>query len=114
MAARVTASVLVALALNKVAVPLALASEPPFPKLKTETEAAFERYVRLAEARNEGELKRGTDLLWVDGLPPEQRAEAYAALKRGEIKIQKLEIFDNDKPISFPGGMMHHSPGMAF
>ncbi len=108
IAARVVAFLLAALALNQVAVPLALASEPPFPKLKTKTEAAFERYVRLAEARNEGGLKRGTDLLWVDGLPPEQRAEAYAALKRGEIKLQKLEIFDNDKPIACPGGMIHH------
>ncbi len=114
IAARVVAFLLAALALNQVAVPLALASEPPFPKLKTKTEAAFERYVRLAEARNEGGLKRGTDLLWVDGLPPEQRAEAYAALKRGEIKLQKLEIFDNDKPIACPGGMIHHWTGVVF
>ncbi len=48
---------------------LASAAEPALPKLKTETQEAFERYVKLTEARNEEELKRGTGLLWVDGLP---------------------------------------------
>src|SRR5207302_4269138 len=71
------------------------AREPPVPKLNTKTEATFERYVKLTEARNEGELKRGTDLLWVDGLPPDLRTAAYAALKRGEVKMQELEILDN-------------------
>jgi len=90
------------------------AGEPPVPKLKTETEATFERYVKLTEARNEGELKRGTDLLWVDGLPPDRRTAAYAALKRGEVKMQKLEILDNGKPIACPGGMIHHWSGVVF
>src|SRR5439155_394387 len=90
------------------------AGEPPIPKLKTETQGAFERYVKLAEARNEGELKRGTGLLWVDGLSGEQRADAYAALKRGEVKMQKLEILDGDKPIACPGGMIHHWTGVVF
>src|SRR5437016_7170677 len=90
------------------------AGEPPVPKLKTETEATFERYVKLTEARNEGELKRGTDLLWVDGLPPDQRTAAYAALKHGEVKMQKLEILDNGKPIACPGGMIHHWSGVVF
>src|SRR5882762_927684 len=61
---------------------VAQAGEPPLPKLKIETAEAFERYVKLTEARNEGELNRGTGLLWVDGLSSEPRAEAYAALKR--------------------------------
>ena len=90
------------------------AGEPPVPKLKTKTEATFERYVKLTEARNESELKRGTDLLWVDGLPPDRRTAAYAALKRGEVKMQKLEILDNGKPIACPGGMIHHWSGVVF
>jgi len=60
---------------------------------------------------NEGELKRGTDLLWVDGLPEKQRTEAYAGLKSGEVKMQKLEILHNDKPMACPGGMIHHWTG---
>jgi len=114
IAARVFVFLLAALALNQMSVLVAQAGEPALPKLKTETQGAFERYIKLAEARNEGELKRGTGLLWVDGLPGEQRAEAYAALKRGEVKMQKLEILDSDKPIACPGGMIHHWTGVVF
>jgi len=112
--ARVIVLLMAALGLARMFVPVAQAGEPPLPKLKTETEEAFERYVKLTEARNQGELKRGAGLLWVDGLPGEQRAEAYAALKRGEVKMQKLEILDGDKPIACPGGMIHHWTGVVF
>src|SRR5437667_9956229 len=106
--ARVIVLLMAALGLARMFVPVAQAGEPPLPKLKTETEEAFERYVKLTEARNQGELKRGAGLLWVDGLPVGQRAAAYAALKRGEVKMQKLEILDNGKPIACPGGMITH------
>jgi len=93
---------------------MVLAGEPPLPKLKTETEEAFEHYVKLTEARNEGELKRGTGLLWLDGLPAAQQAAAYTAVKQGEVKMHKLEILDNGKPIACPGGMIHHWTGVVF
>ena len=111
IARRVMVFLLVALALNQMSV---RAGEAALPRLRTETQGAFERYVKLTEARNEGELKRSTGLLWVDGLPEEQRADAYAALKRGEVKIEKLEILDNAKPIPCPGGMIHHRTGVVF
>src|SRR5438128_5781605 len=112
--ARVIVLLMAALGLARMFVPVAQAGEPPLPKLKTETQEAFERYVKLTEARNETELKRGTGLLWIDGLPEQQRAEAYAALKRGEIKMQKLEMRDNGKPIRCPSGMIHHWTGVIF
>jgi hypothetical protein len=114
IAARLIVFLVVALSVYQISVPVAQAGEPALPKLKTETAGAFERYVKLVELRNEAELKRGTNLLWVDGLRGERRAEAYAALKRGEIKMQKLEILDNDKPIACPGGMIHHWTGVVF
>ncbi len=113
MGTRLVAFVLVALALNQVAVPDALAGGPALPKLKSETQEAFERYVKQVEARNEGELKHGSAPLWVDGLSEKQRAEAYAELKRGEVKMQKLEILDGGKPIACPGGMIHHWTGVV-
>ena len=112
--ARVVVFYLVALAVHQTSEPVARAGEPALPRLKTETQGAFERYVKLAEARNESELKRGTGLLWVDGLPEEQREEAYAALERGEVKMQKLEILDNHKTIACPDGMIHHWTGVVF
>jgi hypothetical protein len=114
IAARFVALVVALLGLIQMSTQVAQAGEPPLPKLKTETEEAFERYIKLMEARNEGELKRGTGLLWVDGLSREQRAEAYAGLKRGEVKMQKLEMLDNGKPVACPGGMIHHWTGVVF
>jgi hypothetical protein len=114
IATRLSLCLLVALAPHPMSGLVARTGEPALPKLKTETQGTFERYVRLVEARNEAELMRGTSLLWVDGLPKEQRVEAYAGLKRGEVKMQKLETLDNNQPIACPGGMIHHWTGVVF
>ncbi len=114
MAGRLIVYLLVALALHQISAKGVQGGEPALPKLKTATQEAFERYLKLVEARSDGELKRGAGLLWVDGLPEEQRLEAYAELKRGEVKMKKLEILDNGKPIACPGGMIHHWTGVVF
>src|SRR5690348_12634033 len=88
---------------------------PPAPtRLRSETISAFDRYVRLTEERNDMELKRGSPILWIDSLPETQRAEAYSALKRGEVKIHQLATLDAGKPIFCPGGMIHHWVGAVF
>ena len=89
-------------------------AEPEPAKLHANTLEAFDRYVKLTEARNSDELKRGTNLLWIDQLPAAQRTEAYAALKRGEVKMKKLEMLDGGKPIACPGGIIHHWTGVVF
>jgi len=90
-------------------------SANPVPeKLRSETVAAFDRYVHLTDERNEVELKRGSALLWIDSLPEMERAEAYSALKRGEVQIHHLSQLDNGKPIDCPGGMIHHWVGVVF
>lgn len=97
-----------------IAASFAQAAEPEPARLKSDTIAAFDHYLKLTEARNDAELKRGANLLWVDGLPSEQRAGAYAALKRGEAEMKKLETLDGGKPIPCPGGMIHHWVGVVF
>jgi hypothetical protein len=92
----------------------ASAAEPPAVKLKEETGAALEYYVRLTEARNAEELKRGSGLLWIDGLPEAARAAVIAELKSGAVKTQKLETRDAGEPIRCPGGMIHHWVGVIF
>jgi hypothetical protein len=89
-------------------------ANPALAKLHSETVGAFDRYVHLTEKRNEAELDRGSTLLWIDSLSPAQRTEAYAALKRGEVQVQQLTTLDNGKPISCPGGMIHHWVGVVF
>jgi hypothetical protein len=110
----VTAILLAAMVLQLPAMDSAHAGEPEPAKLKQNTIDVFDRYVKLTEARNAEELKRGTNLLWIDSLPSEQRAEAYAALKHGEVKMQKLELHENGKPISCPSGLIHHWEGVVF
>jgi hypothetical protein len=89
--------------------PDALAAATPNPvTLKPATVDAFDRYVRLTDRRNDAELERGTALLWVDGLAETERKAAYAELKRGAVKIQKLETRDNGATIRCPDGLIHH------
>jgi hypothetical protein len=112
--ARIMAFILATLTTQQERVHGAGLAEPALPRLKSETQQAFERYVKLTDARNSAELERGTNLLWVDGLTDPQRSEAYAALKRGEVKMQKLETRENGGTIRCPGGMIHHWVGVVF
>jgi hypothetical protein len=88
--------------------------DPAPAKLRAETVAAFNRYVHLTEDRNEAELKRGSALLWIDSLSEAGRADAYAALKHGEVQVHQLTALENGKPIVCPGGMIHHWVGVVF
>jgi len=90
------------------------AGEPAAAQLKKETAQAFHRYVELTESRNAAELARGSRLLWIDDLPQAERTGAYAALKRGDVKVQKLETRENGEPIRCPGGLIHHWTGVIF
>jgi hypothetical protein len=81
--------------------------------LKPETSTAFNRYVLLSEQRMQSDLQSGT-FLWVDGLPTQQREEAYARLKQGEVVAQKLETLDRGASIPVPGGLIHHWLGVVF
>jgi hypothetical protein len=80
-------------------------------KLREPVREAFQRYVRLTEARNEEEVKRGMSLGWVDGLPEAERETTYAALKRGEVQMRRLETRDNGETIRPAGAMIHHWVG---
>jgi hypothetical protein len=109
-----TALLLALLAGPCLAARAAPAADPASVKLKEETDAAFQHYLQLTEARNAEELKRGSNLLWIDSLPDSQRAAAYAELKRGDVKMEKLETREHGEPIRCPGGMIHHWVGLIF
>jgi hypothetical protein len=89
-------------------------ADPASVKLKEETDEAFQHYLQLTEARNSEELKRGSNLLWIDSLPDSRRAAAYAELKHGDVKMEKLETREYGEPIRCPGGMIHHWVGLIF
>lgn len=92
----------------------ATAADPAPAKLRAETVAAFDRYQRLTQDRNEAELNRGSALFWIDSLPEAQRAAAYSALQRGEVQIEQLKTLDHGQSIACPGGLIHHWAAVAF
>ena len=105
---------LAAAALYPGAADFAQGAEPEPAKLHANTLEAFDRYVKLTNTRNAEELKRGAELLWIDAMPSAERAEAYAALKRGEVRMKKLEMRDGGKEIACPAGIIHHWAGVVF
>jgi hypothetical protein len=96
--------------------PRVLASEAAgaAPKVRAALSAAFDEYVKGTQARNDAELERGTNLLWIDGLPQNERAQAYRELKRGEVKMQRLKRLEKGENCRCPGGMIHHWVGAVF
>ena len=78
--------------------------------LQSRTVQAFDRYVRLTEAR----LSGSGAFLWIDGLPDARRREALEVVRRKELSIERLETKDNGREIDVPGGMIHHWVGTAF
>jgi hypothetical protein len=89
-------------------------ADPAPSQLQHLTAEAFHRYVRLTAERSDSELKRGSGLLWIDGLPEAERARAYEDLKHGAVKMRKLETLDHGRTIETPGGLVHHWVGLAF
>jgi hypothetical protein len=78
--------------------------------LQPRTVAAFDRYVRVTEAR----MNSGAPFLWVDSLAGAQREVKLQAMRRGELVIERLETREAGKEIDVPGGLIHHWVGAVF
>jgi hypothetical protein len=78
--------------------------------LQQRTIQAFDRYVRLTEAR----LSGSGPFLWIDGLPDAKRRETLGIVRRKELSIERLETKDRGREIDVPGGLIHHWVGTAF
>ena len=78
-------------------------------ELKPATLAAFEKYVKLTEARMAGEVKGEKPFLWVDRQA--EAAQLYARLKRGEVLAHRLETRDGSTEVRIDDGMIHHWVG---
>jgi hypothetical protein len=79
-------------------------------ELQNRTILAFDRYVRLTEARLNGRAP----FLWIDGLPEGKRREALEVVRRKELSIERLQTKENGREIELPGGLIHHWVGTAF
>ena len=79
-------------------------------ELQNRTIQAFDRYVRLTEAR----LNGTAPFLWIDGLPDAKRREALDTVRKQLLSIEQLQTKDSGREIDVPDGMIHHWVGTAF
>jgi hypothetical protein len=77
--------------------------------LQPRTIAAFDRYVKVAEAQ-----MLGDPFLRIDGLREPDRKARLAELNRGELWIERVVAQEAGKPIDVPGGLIHHWVGAFF
>jgi hypothetical protein len=92
----------------------AIASPGALPKLKSETAAAFDRYLTLTEERNAAELNSSAPFLWPDALTESDRQAAYGSLRSGITRIEKRQTNDAGREIRCPSGLIHHWEAIAF
>jgi hypothetical protein len=84
-------------------------------ELKPATVAAFDQYVRLAEARMDEQVGQSETFLYLDTLQGVRRKQAESVVGRGEVFIERLEIRDDrGQDLEIPDGRVHHWLGVAF
>ena len=83
-------------------------------ELEPKAVAGFARCVELTDLRNARELESGAGLLWVDALAAGEREADYAALRRGEVELRKLQTLDGAAEIKVPGALIHHWVGAIY
>jgi hypothetical protein len=81
--------------------------------LQAATLDAFNAYVSRTEAQNATTLKNGP-FLWTDGLAEDQRTQAFARLRAGEVQMRRLSVGNGDNNPNISGGMIHDWQGLIF
>ncbi len=92
---------------------LPAATGNPGSSLQPATVRAFENYVAATEARL-GKSLREQGFLWIDELPPQERAEAYERLKSGRVELRRVSKEQGTEKSVIPGGMIHDWQGIVF
>ena len=93
---------------------LALPAPASAADLQPQTAQAYERYIELTGAQVTAELTQQGPYLWVERLPTAQRVTDEEQLRNGQLVIERLETLDSGKPITTPGGIIHHWIGTVF
>lgn len=82
--------------------------------LRAPTSAAFDEYVRDAQARMPAASGDAAHFLWIDDIPWQQRSKAYADLRAGRVTIENVRDANSATPHSVPGGLIHDWRGLIF
>jgi hypothetical protein len=92
-------------------VPLTLPSALYSPSAPTVQ--AFAAYVANTDAQNAATLRNGP-FLWIESLPPTERAGDFAKLRSGEVVMRRLSVASSGANVDVPGGMIHDWEGIVF
>jgi len=83
-------------------------------ELKPETLKAWNTYVDLTQQRIDKEIRAGKRFLIRDFSTPAAAGKIQAALKRGDVFIDKMQTTSGSKKIEVSGGIIHHWYGAVF
>jgi hypothetical protein len=90
---------------------LASTGTPATPaELQPRTIAAFDRYVKVSEAR----MNAGAPFLWIDTLPEPEQGLRRIELRQGSPIIERMTTREAGKEIDIPDGLVHHWVGLVF
>jgi hypothetical protein len=81
--------------------------------LRAVTVQAFIGYVAKIDVLNAQTLRDGP-FLWVDGLKGNERTEALAKLRAGEVEMRRLSVAADGGNVGVSGGMIHDWEGIVF
>ncbi|MGH9328750.1 MAG: hypothetical protein ACRD2B_18945 [Terriglobia bacterium] len=82
-------------------------------KLKPETVAGFEHYVKATELRIDRQISRPDTFLYLDDIPGRERI--LTSLQHGGLFIERLETRDaSGRVLTTPDGLIHHWIGDVF
>jgi putative flippase GtrA len=83
--------------------------------LQAKTLRDFTKYVTNVESRRTREIEKKEPFLDIERLPADQRARAFAALKRGEVIVTRGAAYDSGtNEINIDGGLVNHWRGTVF
>ncbi|HEX6165077.1 MAG TPA: GtrA family protein [Vicinamibacterales bacterium] len=83
--------------------------------LQAKTLRDFAKYVANVESRRTREIEAREPFLDIERLPADQRARAFAALKRGEVIVTRGAAYDSGtNEINIDGGLVNHWRGTVF
>jgi hypothetical protein len=82
--------------------------------LQPKTVEAFDRYVRVTEARMAKELEPSGSFLLLDSLPEPRRKSAIDEVRGGGLFIERLATSENGHKLEAPDALIHHWVGAVF
>lgn len=98
-----------------VALALVLSTRPAAAAdLQQKTVDAFDRYVRLSEARMDVEERGDTRFLYTDGLAPAEKAAAEREARSAVPFMARMETREGGRRIEVRDGLVHHWVGVVF